>query len=340
MPVCVPRPSRLGEMRPDRRPNRPRFGHTDTRVTGQAPCARRVTAGAVRSLDDGQTFRRPPDPGPEGAAGSSVGVDRSGDFGGGRGSAAHRHPGQPGVRALRGRVDASGGHGAAGPCDRPCPSRPARLPGAIVLRTPGSYPHVHPLARAAFLGQSQHLMEAAPAPGHGRAPAFRRVALTMAWPAIETLADDGAVIRLRVPALTTGTFRTWFARGARWPQRSFRRFLSPRPFFRSGRFGAGGALPRTRAGGSGRRGRHRLIRSAPPAVRSGGPRASSALGSRQRRWPRRIAPSGVGCGVGRRIGRGEACRCGQDPAGVSGGPAVSEAASIRRWAGRSFRPAQ
>lgn len=99
----------------------------------------------------------------------------------------------------------------------------ASLPGAIVLLALVLYPYVYLLARAAFLGQSQHLMEAAQTLGHNRSSAFRRVALPMAWPAIaagaafvamETLADYGAVVHLGVQTLTTGIFRTWFARGA------------------------------------------------------------------------------------------------------------------------------
>ena len=99
----------------------------------------------------------------------------------------------------------------------------ASLPGATVLLALVLYPYVYLLARAAFLGQSQHLMEAARALGHSRTSAFFRVALPMAWPAIaagaafvamETLADYGAVLHLGVQTLTTGIFRTWFARGA------------------------------------------------------------------------------------------------------------------------------
>ena len=99
----------------------------------------------------------------------------------------------------------------------------ASLPGAMVLLALVLYPYVYLLARAAFLGQSQHLMEAARVLGQSRLTAFRRVALPMAWPAIaagaafvamETLADYGAVLHLGVQTLTTGIFRTWFARGA------------------------------------------------------------------------------------------------------------------------------
>ncbi|WP_209425529.1 iron ABC transporter permease [Pararhodobacter sp. SW119] len=99
----------------------------------------------------------------------------------------------------------------------------ASLPGATVLLALVLYPYVYLLARAAFLGQSMRMMEAARALGHSRASAFRRVALPMAWPAIaagatfvamETLADYGTVLHLGVQTMTTGIFRTWFARGA------------------------------------------------------------------------------------------------------------------------------
>jgi iron(III) transport system permease protein len=98
----------------------------------------------------------------------------------------------------------------------------ASLPGAIVLLSLVLYPYIYLLARAAFAGQSRQQMEAARALGHSRLSAFWRVALPMAWPAIaagaafvamETLADYGAVLHLGVQTLTTGIFRTWFARG-------------------------------------------------------------------------------------------------------------------------------
>ena len=99
----------------------------------------------------------------------------------------------------------------------------ASLPGAMVLLALVLYPYVYLLSRAAFLGQSLHLMETARSLGQGRVAAFRRVALPLAWPAIaagaafvamETLADYGTVLHLGVQTLTTGIFRTWFARGA------------------------------------------------------------------------------------------------------------------------------
>lgn len=99
----------------------------------------------------------------------------------------------------------------------------ASLGGATVLLAFVLYPYVYLLARAAFLRQSLHLVEAARTLGCGPWGAFGRVALPMAWPAIaagaafaamETLADYGTVIHLGVPTLTTGIFRTWFGRGA------------------------------------------------------------------------------------------------------------------------------
>ena len=99
----------------------------------------------------------------------------------------------------------------------------ASLPGAIVLMALVLYPYVYLLSRAAFLGQSQDMMESARTLGHSRASAFRRVALPMAWPAIaagaafvamETLAEYGAMVHLGVQTMTTGIFRTWFGRGS------------------------------------------------------------------------------------------------------------------------------
>lgn len=99
----------------------------------------------------------------------------------------------------------------------------ASLGGAIVLLALVLYPYVYLLARASFLGQSLRLIEAAQALGARRGAAFRRIALPMAWPAVaagatfvamETLADYGTVQHLGVQTMTTGIFRTWFARGA------------------------------------------------------------------------------------------------------------------------------
>ena len=97
------------------------------------------------------------------------------------------------------------------------------LPGAALLLGLVLYPYVYLLSRVAFLRQSARLIEAARALGVGPFEAFRRVALPIAWPAIaagaafavmETIADYGTVLHLGVQTLSTGIFRTWFARGA------------------------------------------------------------------------------------------------------------------------------
>lgn len=98
----------------------------------------------------------------------------------------------------------------------------ASLSGAAVLLGFVLYPYIYLLSRAAFATQSLHLIEAARALGHTPRAAFFHVALPMARPAIvaggafvamETLADYGTVSHLGVQTLTTGIFRTWFARG-------------------------------------------------------------------------------------------------------------------------------
>jgi iron(III) transport system permease protein len=99
----------------------------------------------------------------------------------------------------------------------------ASLPGAAVLLALVLYPYVYLLSRVAFLRQSARLIEAARALGAGPFEAFRRVALPIAWPAVagggalvvmETIADYGTVLHLGVQTLSTGIFRTWFARGS------------------------------------------------------------------------------------------------------------------------------
>lgn len=98
----------------------------------------------------------------------------------------------------------------------------ASLPGAAVLLALVLYPYIYLLSRAAFATQSLHLIEAARALGQTPRGAFFRIALPMARPAIvagaafvamETLADYGTVQHLGVQTLTSGIFRTWFARG-------------------------------------------------------------------------------------------------------------------------------
>ncbi|MFN3643104.1 MAG: ABC transporter permease [Gemmobacter sp.] len=99
----------------------------------------------------------------------------------------------------------------------------ASVGGAAVLLAFVLYPYVYLLARAAFLMQARHLMEAARSLGVGPLGALSRVAVPLARPAIaagagfvamETLADYGTVSQLGVPTLTTGIFRTWYGAGS------------------------------------------------------------------------------------------------------------------------------
>jgi iron(III) transport system permease protein len=101
--------------------------------------------------------------------------------------------------------------------------RVATLEGAGVLMALVLYPYVYLLARAAFMGLPAQTMHSARVLGASPWSAFRRVALPMARPALaagaafvamETLSDYGAVVHLGVETLTTGIFRTWFARGS------------------------------------------------------------------------------------------------------------------------------
>ena len=98
----------------------------------------------------------------------------------------------------------------------------ASLPGAAFLLAFVLYPYVYLLSRAAFATQAVQMIEAARGLGHSPTGAFFRVALPLARPAIvagaafvamETLADYGTVIHLGVQTMTTGIYRTWFARG-------------------------------------------------------------------------------------------------------------------------------
>ena len=81
------------------------------------------------------------------------------------------------------------------------------------------YPYVYLLARAAFLGQSRTLLEAARGLGMSRARAILRVGIPLARPAIlggvalalmEALADFGTVNLLGVRTFTDAIYRVWF----------------------------------------------------------------------------------------------------------------------------------
>lgn len=96
------------------------------------------------------------------------------------------------------------------------------LPGAAVLLSLVLYPYVYLLARTSFSTRSGLQFEAARVLGLAPWPAFRRVALPAARPAIaggialvlmETLADFGVVEYFGVPVFSTGIFRSWIGLG-------------------------------------------------------------------------------------------------------------------------------
>jgi iron(III) transport system permease protein len=96
------------------------------------------------------------------------------------------------------------------------------LGGAVFMFSLVLYPYVYLLARAAFLEQSDSMLEVARACGYGVWGTFMRVALPLARPGIvagtalalmETLADFGTVAYFGVETFTTGIFRAWFSMG-------------------------------------------------------------------------------------------------------------------------------
>lgn len=95
------------------------------------------------------------------------------------------------------------------------------LPGAILLLGLVLYPYVYLTARAMFVSQPAHLLEAARTLGCSAAGAFFRVVLPMARPALavgislallETLNDIGASEFLGVQTLTVTVYTTWVTR--------------------------------------------------------------------------------------------------------------------------------
>ena len=93
--------------------------------------------------------------------------------------------------------------------------------GAIFVLGFTLYPYVYMTARAMFMTQPAHLMEAARSLGETRWGAFWRVALPMARPALavglslallETLNDIGASEFLGVHTLTVSVYTTWITR--------------------------------------------------------------------------------------------------------------------------------
>ena len=96
------------------------------------------------------------------------------------------------------------------------------LSGAVVMLSFVLYPYVYLLARAAFLEQSDSMLEVARGCGYNAWGTFLKVALPLARPAIvagtalalmETLADFGTVAYFGVPTFTTGIFKAWFSMG-------------------------------------------------------------------------------------------------------------------------------
>ena len=96
------------------------------------------------------------------------------------------------------------------------------LPGAAAMLSFALYPYVYLIARTAFHELPRSALEAARLAGHGAWPAFFRVAIPLARPAIaagtslalmETLADFGTVSYFAVEVFTTGIFKVWLSMG-------------------------------------------------------------------------------------------------------------------------------
>ena len=94
--------------------------------------------------------------------------------------------------------------------------------GAVLMFSLVLYPYVYLLARAAFIEQSRHLLEAGRLLGLTGRGTFFRIAIPLARPAIaagialalmETLADFGTVAYFGVQTFTTGIFRAWLSMG-------------------------------------------------------------------------------------------------------------------------------
>jgi iron(III) transport system permease protein len=91
--------------------------------------------------------------------------------------------------------------------------------GVVLVLSLVLYPYVYMLARAAFAMQGRHMMDAARILGLGPVPAFFKVALPVARPAIagglalalmETLADFGAVSVFNFDTFTTAIYKAWY----------------------------------------------------------------------------------------------------------------------------------
>ncbi|WP_155205432.1 ABC transporter permease [Xanthovirga aplysinae] len=96
------------------------------------------------------------------------------------------------------------------------------LKGAIFVMALALYPYVYVSARAAFLKQSQTLLESSRNLGSSSWESFFKVVLPVSRPAIfgglflvlmEVLNDYGAVTYYGINTFTTGIFRAWFSLG-------------------------------------------------------------------------------------------------------------------------------
>ena len=96
------------------------------------------------------------------------------------------------------------------------------LAGAAAMLSFALYPYVYLIARIAFNEMPRSAIEAARLAGLGAWPAFFRVAVPLARPAIvagaslalmETLADFGTVSYFALEVFTTGIFKAWLSMG-------------------------------------------------------------------------------------------------------------------------------
>lgn len=96
--------------------------------------------------------------------------------------------------------------------------------GAIIMMSFVFFPYVYLITRAAFMEQSNSLLEASRSLGASSFESFYKIALPLARPSIsagmalvlmETLNDFGTVDYFGVQTFTTGIYRTWFGLGER-----------------------------------------------------------------------------------------------------------------------------
>ncbi|MDZ7719408.1 MAG: iron ABC transporter permease [Balneolaceae bacterium] len=96
--------------------------------------------------------------------------------------------------------------------------------GAIIMMSFVFFPYVYLITRAAFMEQSNSLLEASRSLGASPFQSFYKIALPLARPSIsagmalalmETLNDFGTVDYFGVQTFTTGIYRTWFGLGER-----------------------------------------------------------------------------------------------------------------------------